>query len=193
MAHRPNPILLQSISSALVHSQLCSQSAATENAAAAPHGHVQAVAAAKAKAKFMARVLRQDSNSWQPPLHDELHKMASVCIDGFLFSLTFFNRVDLLWHSVTVPCKWCIWPWEGGYQMSKTWPWRMSFKDFQCFSLCVSVLWNFICLAIAAQPTPKSGACSSLLIARGQISIVVKSSQNPPSVFGNQCEVSRVS
>jgi hypothetical protein len=31
----------------------------------------------------------------QPLLRDELHKMASVCIDGFS-SLTFFNRFDLL-------------------------------------------------------------------------------------------------
>ena len=63
IAQCPSPTLLQSISSAFVHSQLCSQSAATENAAAAPHGHVQALAAEKAKAKLLARVLRKGTNA----------------------------------------------------------------------------------------------------------------------------------
>jgi len=61
--HRSKPNLAAKHKLCVRPFAICSQSAATENAAAAPHGHVQALAAEKAKAKFLARVLRKGTNA----------------------------------------------------------------------------------------------------------------------------------
>ena len=84
-AQCPNPTLLQSTSSALVRPQVRSQRATTENAAAAPHGHVPILETAKAKRPQCLTATARH----------EVHKIAPVLM-GFLFDLGFFNRSDLL-------------------------------------------------------------------------------------------------